>query len=40
VLDRRTDVVPQFLPETIFLRELEEHTWPLLGKDVVVRIIP
>src|SRR5215208_2547611 len=26
VFDRRSDVVPDLLPETVFLRELEEHT--------------
>src|SRR5829696_1361869 len=30
VLDRRADVVPDLLPETVFLRELEEHARPLL----------
>src|SRR5918992_4467278 len=39
VLDRRADVVPDLLPETVFLREPEEHTPdPFYAENVIVRV--
>src|SRR5215217_3923566 len=40
MLDRRSDVVPDLLPETIFLRNLEEHMSLSVQIDRVVRVLP
>src|SRR5215203_3765233 len=40
VLDRRSDVVPDLLPQTIFLRNLDEHMILSVQIDRVVRVLP